>query len=104
MDKVIKGILDDFVRSQSRETFRRDQDLVPRDFKTLNAIDSRLRNFEKEPVMKTVNLTPSWKSAVRIYCAVLQNPKAEENAKWNAEQDLLKLADAMDKIQAEKKS
>ena len=26
--------------------------------------------------MNTINLTPSWKAAVRIYCAVLLNPKA----------------------------
>lgn len=105
MDKILKGILDDFVRSQSRDTFRRDQNLVPRDLKTLNAIDSRLRNLEKEPVMKTIKVDgPNWKMAVRIYCAVLQNPDAKQIAKTNAEADLMELATAMDKINAEKKS
>lgn len=60
-------------------------------------------NTEKRKV-GTLDLTPSWTAAVRIYCAVLQNSKADPNAKYNAEQDLLKLAAAMDKVNLHKKS
>ena len=56
-------------------------------------------------VVKTIKLDgPNWKCAVRIYCAVLQNPDAAQIAKTNAEADLMELATAMDKINAEKKS
>jgi len=48
-------------------------------------------------------MTPSWTAAVRIYCAVLQNPDADQNAKWNAEKDLMNLAAAMDKVIADNK-
>lgn len=54
--------------------------------------------------MKTIDMTPSWNAAVRIYIAVLENPDAAENAKQGAREDLLNLANAMDKIKAEKKS
>lgn len=57
----------------------------------------------KTKQVKTIDLTPSWEAAVRIYCAVLQNPKADPNAKWNAEQDLLKLAQSMDKVISDNK-
>ena len=53
--------------------------------------------------MKTIDLTPSWRAAVRIYVAVLQNPKAGAEAHQRAEEDLLRLADDADKrIAAEK--
>lgn len=110
MNKQLKGTLIEITRSQDNGTFRRDANLAPRDLMSLSAIDSKLRNFEKEPVMNiektevdTIDMTPSWKCAVRIYCAVLQNPDADQNAKNNAEADLMNLADAMDKVIADNK-
>lgn len=46
--------------------------------------------------MKTINMTPSWVAAVRIYVAVLRNPNATLGAHDDAEQDLLRLARSMD--------
>ena len=50
MDKILKDILDDFVRSQSRvkviqrePIFRRDENLIPTDVVKLNRIDRQLR-------------------------------------------------------------
>ncbi len=107
MNKQLKGKLIEITRSQGNGNFRRDQNLIPRDLITLTNIDSKLREFTKEPVMKkqvdTIDMTPSWTAAVRIYCAVLQNPDADPNAKWNAEKDLLNLAGAMDKVIADNK-
>lgn len=105
MDKELKTTIVEITRAQSRDSFRRDQQLVPRDLMSLSALDAKLRNFKKEPVMEIEKMEgPNWKTAVRIYCAVLQNPDADPNAKINAEADLMKLADAMDKIREEKKS
>jgi len=42
--------------------------------------------------MKTIDLTPSWTTAVRIYVGCLLNPKASEGAHEEAEKDLLNLA------------
>jgi hypothetical protein len=50
--------------------------------------------------MKTIKLAPTWPAAVRIYCAVLKEPKAAESAKQEAEADLLKLAHAYEKLVA----
>ena len=43
-----------------------------------------------------VDLTPTWATAVRVYCAVLRNPHATAEAAAAAEQDLLRLADIVD--------
>jgi hypothetical protein len=51
---------------------------------------------------KTIDLTPTWEAAVMIYCQVLQNPEAADAAIINAQEDLLKLARYVDKLQAEK--
>lgn len=54
--------------------------------------------------VKQIELTPTWRSAVKIYCAVLQNPNAGINAIKAAEEDLLVLADSMDKVIADNKA
>jgi len=46
--------------------------------------------------IKTVNLTPSWQTAVRIYIACLENPAATAESKEGARADLLKLAKMVD--------
>jgi len=48
------------------------------------------------------DLAPTWETAVRIYCQVLQNPKAADAAVIEAQNDLLKLARYVDKLQSEK--
>lgn len=51
--------------------------------------------------MKTIDMTPTWEAAVRIYCAVLMNPDAEFSAHQAAQEELLRLARAVDERQAE---
>ncbi len=50
--------------------------------------------------VRTVNLTPDWVSAVRIYCEVLQNPDAGHTAKRDAVDDLMRLAKHVDAQQS----
>lgn len=47
--------------------------------------------------MKTINITPTWEAAVKIYMACLENPKATKEAKDGARADILRLAKAFDK-------
>lgn len=42
--------------------------------------------------MKTIDLTPTWETAARIYCAVLRNPDADADAVDNAEKEILRVA------------
>jgi hypothetical protein len=53
-----------------------------------------------EAVTETIDLTPSWTACVRMYCAVLQNPKASSEAKEMAESELMRLATHVDNLQA----
>lgn len=53
--------------------------------------------------MKTINLTPSWRTAVRIYVAVLKNPDASPKAHEDAEADLLRLAETVDALNEPKR-
>ena len=53
--------------------------------------------------MNTIDLTPSWQAAVRIYCAVLLNPKASPKAHEDAEADLMRLAKVVDDLNAAEK-
>jgi len=46
--------------------------------------------------METIDLTPTWKSAVKIYIAVLQNENASYEGKQVAEEELLRLAQIVD--------
>ena len=50
---------------------------------------------------RTVNLAPTWRYAVTIYCAVLENPDASPEAKEAARTDLLRLAWIVDGPDAE---
>jgi hypothetical protein len=50
--------------------------------------------------MKTMDLTPSWETAVGIYCDILSNPHASTEARAQAETDLIKLARHVDQQQA----
>ena len=58
--------------------------------------------------METIDLTPTWETAVRIYMAVLRNPGADADAVDNAEKEILRvarIADAFhDAIRHESKS
>ena len=47
-------------------------------------------------VIATIDITPTWEAATRIYIACLLNPKAGPEAHQAAETDLLRLARLMD--------
>ena len=49
---------------------------------------------------KTIDLTPSWQAAARIYMAVLRNPDASFSAITMAESEILRLAKHVDDMQA----
>lgn len=42
--------------------------------------------------MKTIDLTPTWETAVRVYMAVLRNPDADADAVDGAEKEILRVA------------
>ena len=42
--------------------------------------------------MKTIDLTPTWETAVRIYLAVLRNPDADPEVIAGAESEILRVA------------
>jgi hypothetical protein len=48
---------------------------------------------------KTFDLTPTWETCVRIYCAVLRNPDASQEAVSQAESELLRLGKHVDNLQ-----
>jgi hypothetical protein len=52
---------------------------------------------------KTIDMTPSWVSAVRIYIAVLENKNASYEGKQAAREDLLSLASYVDCLKKKKK-
>ena len=54
--------------------------------------------------METIDITPTWESAVKIYIAVLENDKASAESKYNARAELTFLAKTMDRLQAVKKA
>ena len=41
---------------------------------------------------QTIDLTPSWGFAVKVYLAVLENPSAPHSTKIEAKEEILKLA------------
>ena len=49
--------------------------------------------------VKTIDLTPTWETAARIYCQVLQNPDAGAVAKEDAQADLIRLGQYVDRLQ-----
>jgi hypothetical protein len=42
--------------------------------------------------VKTIDLTPTWETAVRIYLSVLRNPGADSEAIAGAESEILRVA------------
>ena len=52
--------------------------------------------------MKTIDMTPTWESAVKIYIAVLENENASFEGKRNAREDLVSLAKTMDQLSKNK--
>ena len=46
---------------------------------------------------KTIDLTPTWEGTMRVYMAVLENPKAEAHSLAAIRADLLRLARWVDK-------
>jgi len=50
---------------------------------------------EKE---NTIDMTPTWQSAVKIYMAVLENGKASFEGKKVAREELLRLAKIVDRL------
>lgn len=49
------------------------------------------------------DITMTWEAAVRVYIAVLRNPDANFHSIRNAEEELLRLARGVDKLQATSK-
>ena len=54
--------------------------------------------------MRTIDITPTWETAVKIYIAVLENDNASAESKNNARAELTYLAKVVDRLQAERKS
>ena len=50
---------------------------------------------------QTIDITPTWESAVSIYMMVLENPEASEASKSDARADIIKLARFVDARQQE---
>jgi hypothetical protein len=48
---------------------------------------------------ETFDMTPTWEACVRIYCAVLRNPDASQEAVTLAESELLRLGKHVDNLQ-----
>lgn len=53
--------------------------------------------------MKTIDMTPTWASTVHILMMCLENPKADEEAKQCARDEILRLARAFDQVQADRR-
>ena len=47
----------------------------------------------------TMDMTPGWQTCVQIYCAVLRNPDASDEAIQSAQGELMRLAAHVDKMQ-----
>ena len=48
--------------------------------------------------MKTIDMTPTWESAVKIYIAVLENDNASAEGKQVAREELVFLAKTVDEL------
>ena len=53
--------------------------------------------------MKTIDMTPTWESAVRIYIAVLENKNASAEGRQVAREDIIFLAKTVDQLNKVKK-
>lgn len=51
----------------------------------------------------TIDVSPTWEAATRIYLMVLDNPDARPEARRAAQDDLLRLARCMDHIAADRR-
>tara|TARA_A200000159_G_scaffold157040_1_gene172655 strand:+ start:1476 stop:1661 length:186 start_codon:yes stop_codon:yes gene_type:complete len=49
-------------------------------------------------MMKTIDISPSWESAVRIYLQVLENDNASAEGKQIAREDIIFLAKTVDQL------
>ena len=54
--------------------------------------------------MKTIDMTPTWESSVKIYIAVLENENASAEGKQFAREDLIFLAKTVDQLNKVKKA
>ena len=52
----------------------------------------------------TINIAPTWETAIRVYRAVIENPEAPERVKAEAWQEIFKLAKHVDAVQGQEKS
>jgi hypothetical protein len=52
----------------------------------------------------TIDLTPTWEFAVRIYITVLENPEASAEARQAATNELLRLARMVDNLNTKQKA
>ena len=50
---------------------------------------------------KTIDITPTWVSAVNLYVALLMDPGVDHASKMECKRDLLRLASAVDASNAE---
>jgi hypothetical protein len=48
--------------------------------------------------MKTIEMTPTWESAVRIYITVLENKNASAEGRQIAREDIIFLAKTVDQL------
>ena len=53
--------------------------------------------------MKTIDMTPTWESAVRIYMAVLENNNASAESRKTAREEIVFLAKTVDRLNRVKK-
>ena len=51
-------------------------------------------------IPKSIDMTPTWETCVRIYCAVLRNPDASDKAVADAESELLRVGRIADAFTA----
>lgn len=48
----------------------------------------------------TIDITPTWRASVEMMLLVLNNPKASKESKQVCREELLKLADIVDRIKS----
>jgi len=67
-----------------------------------NALIGELMNNEKVIKLssKTIDITPTWRASVEMMLLVLNNPKASKDSKQVCHEELLKLADIVDRIKS----
>lgn len=55
-------------------------------------------------MQKTIDITPTWESAVKIYIAVLENQNASAEGRQTAREELVFLAKTVDQLNKVKKA